>query len=255
MSWISRFFGGGNSAVGGVSYPDYYSDPHFSGSQDFLDTYSKDLLNKGPNDYYKPIGEYGTPEFMNFLNQGNSGTLSGVDAALAKTGRARGGRVGEVAAQALGDNNAKLMYADYIRAMQGRKDFFNTGLDVQANVRDAGYANQDAKNAFNVGHSNFDLGKAAYQDDYKAQQDAKISRFIGGRFGDAEGGTSGSSVFTNSSSPSWIDSIMNNKKSSGSGSGSLPGVSSYGSIGSGSSGDMSQIIAKILPMLLTGGMA
>src|SRR3990167_2922450 len=94
LSPIGSLFGGDDdeSNAEGVKYPDFYSDPNFTDSQSFLNQYSKDLLTKGPNDYYAPIGNYGTQEFMDFIQQGNSKTLMGVDEALAARGGARGGQ-------------------------------------------------------------------------------------------------------------------------------------------------------------------
>ena len=245
MSWFSDLFGGGKSAVGGVSRPDYYNDPNFQGSQQFLDQYSKDLLTKGPNDYYKPIGEYGTPEFMDYLSQGNSKTLMGVNDALSKSGRARGGRVGEVASQALGDHNADLLFKDYLRAMSGREMFFNTGLNTQANVRDAGYTNQQARNTFNTDHSNFDMAKASYQDNYKAQNSAAtgkvIGSLIGGGLGFMAGGPAGAMAGSgigylmgggsgsSQSGAQWLQALMSTKKSS-TDAASQAGVSDIGKI-------------------------
>lgn len=246
MSWFKDLFGGSKSAVGGVSWPDYFSDPNYQGSQQFLDQYSKDLLTKGPNDYYKPIGEYGTPEFMDYLSQGNSKTLMGVNDALAKSGRARGGRVGEVASQALGDHNADLLFKDYIRAMSGREMFFNTGLNTQANVRDAGYVNQQARNQFNTDHSNFDMAKAAYQDNYKAQNSAATGKvlgtLIGGGIGFMAGGPAGAmagagiggdlagSGSSGTSGAQWLEALMGSKKSSTADASSAAGVSDIGKI-------------------------
>lgn len=244
-NWLSDIFGGGDSQVSDVNYPDWYSDPKFTGSQDFLDQYSRDLLNNGPNDYYAPIGEYGTPEFLNFLQQGNSATISGVDEELARRGASRGGQAGQIAAQNIGDNNAKLLYADYLRAMKGRQDFFNTGLNVQENVRDAGFKNQGAKNDFNVGGANFDYNKAVYGDAYDRQQGQDIGAMIGGLaplagagIGFMAGGPAGAMTGyqigsslgggDGTTTPAWLSSIMGSK---GSKSADVPtGVSTLGRI-------------------------
>lgn len=175
----SKLLGDNGSNMDGVNYPDWYEDPQYKTSQDFLSNYSQDLLTKGPNDYYKPIGEYGTPEFMDFIQQGNSKTMLGVDEALSRTGRARGGQGAAIAAQALGDKNANLMYSDYLRAMEGRQNFMNIGLNTQANVRDAAFNNQTARNNFNVGGAKFDFDKAVYGDQRDDAQSAQLGKILG----------------------------------------------------------------------------
>lgn len=260
MGWFSDLFGGGDSRTEGINYPEWYTDPHFSGSQDFLDQYSRDLLNRGPNDYYRPIGEYGTPEFLNFINQTNAETLKGVNEQLAKSGRARGGRGGEIASQALGDANAKLLYADYVRAMQGRQHFFDTGLNVQANVRDAGFKNQESRNKFNVGGAEFNLQKAIYGDGYDRQQSSDIGKMIGniaplagagigfmlgGPAGASAGYGFGSSLFGGEgTTPQWLDTITNSRK--GTTTESPSGVSSLGRITDGmDSATLMKLLAQI----------
>lgn len=245
---MGLFGSDGDSRAEGVNYPKWFEDPRFNESQDFLNQYSKDLLTSGPNDYYRPIGEYGTPEFMDFIQQGNAKTMMGVDEVLARGGRGRGGRAGEVAAQALGDRNADLMYKDYIRAMQGREMFFNTGLNTQANVRDAGFQNQTAKNNFNVGGANFEMGKAQYldsRDDMNSEALGKIlgtvapiaGAGIGAMFGNPIAGYQIGSMVTGgpgADAPSgidWLDAVMGTKQRSSSPAAEEAGVSDIGRIG------------------------
>jgi len=243
MGFFSSLFGG-KSKTSDVNYPDWYADPKFTGSQDFLDTYSRDMLTKGPNDYYAPIGNYGTPEFMDFMRQSNASTLAGVDEAISR-GRGRGGRTGEVAAQALGDKNAKLAWMDYLRAMQGREMFLNTGLNVQDSVRSAGFANQGARNQFNVGKTSFDFNKAVYGDTYDANRAKGIGKVVGtlaplagAAIGGMAGGVPGaqigygigSSLFGgDGEAPQWLDLIAGSKsKSTPTETGGSAGVSSIG---------------------------
>lgn len=264
MSFWDDLFGGGDSRTDGVNYPDWYTDPHFSGSQDFLDQYSRNLLNNGPNDYYRPIGEYGTPEFFNFINQAHAGTQNGVDEALARSGRARGGRAGEVAAQSIGDSNTRLIYEDYLRAMKGREMFLKTGLDTQRDVRNAGFSNQSARNNFNVAGANFDYNKAIYGDQYDRQASSDLGEMFGniaplaaagvgfafgGPVGAKVGYDVGSSVFGGdaSQSPQWLDMVSASRGGS-SGSRSpdeLGGVSSIGRINSSNSDDLMKLLASL----------
>ena len=244
------FLTGGDSKTEDVKYPDWYSDPNFTGSQDFLSQYSKDLLTSGPNAYYSPIGEYGTSQFQDYLKQTNASTMAGMDESLARTGRSRGGQAGQMAAQALGDRNANLAWQDYLRAMKGREMFFNTGLGVQQDVRNAGFNNQSAKNDFNVNGSIFNLEKAKYGDQYDANQSAGVGKFLGtlvggaigfmaggGPMGALAGAGMGSDLMGGSSgsgTPAWLDALMKAKGTGTTGSASsadtFRGVSKMGAI-------------------------
>lgn len=245
---LSLFGGDDKSRTDDVNYPDYFNDPHFTGSQDFLDQYSKDLLTQGPNNYYAPIGQYGTPEFLGAMNAANHATMAGTADSSARYGR--GGREGEIAAQAIGDQNAKLLYADYERAMQGRQHFFDTGLNVQDSVRNAGFANQGERNKFNQSGADFDFNKAKYGDayDYRQSQDvgkmigavapiagAGLGFMMGGPAGASMGYGIGNSLFGGTGeTPAWLD-ILNNQKGLGgtktAGSEDIPnGVSTLGRI-------------------------
>lgn len=229
------FGGDDKSRTDGVNYPSWYEDPNFKGSQDYLSQYSKDLLDKGPNDYYKPIGEYGTSQFMDFMQQGNAKTMMGVDESLARTGRARGGQGAQIAAQTLGDKNANLMYNDYLRAMNGRQNFMNIGLNTQANVRDAAFGNQESRNKFNVGGAEFDYNKAVYGDTRDDAASAAMGKIFGTAIqaipgmiaGGAVGGPVGAIVggigSASGSGSQWLD-MLNQSKTTTSGGGSTAGV-------------------------------
>lgn len=245
-NFLSDLLGGGDSQVSEVNYPDWYTDSKFTSAQDFLDTYSRDLLTTGPNEYYRPIGEYNTPEFRNYLSAVNSSVVGATDAALARSGRARGGQGAQVAAQSVGDMNAKLAFEDYKRAMNGREMFFNTGINVQDSVRRAGFENQSARNAFNVGGAEFDMKKAIYGDAYDRQQSQDIGQMVGtvvggvggfmvgGPAGAMAGAGIGGDLFGGSSGNTgmqWLDMINASKKpASGTAGGVSAGVSNIGAI-------------------------
>lgn len=260
MSWFSDLFGG-DSRTDGVNYPEWYTDPHFSGSQDFLDQYSRDLLNSGPNDYYRPIGEYNTPEFQDFLNQSSQAAVGATDAALARTGRARGGQGAAIAAQTLGEANAAAAYKDYLRAMQGREMFFKTGLETQRDVRNAGFANQTARNKFNVDGAEFDMAKAIYGDGYDRQNSQDIGKMIGAvaplagaglgfAFGGPAGASMGYSIGSSlgggeGTTPQWLDTITQTKKA-GTTADAPTGVSNLGRITDNSSSfDLAKLLASL----------
>jgi hypothetical protein len=252
MGWLNKILGntiGGkllglgednNSQVDGVNYAEYFNDPIFTDSQDFLSKYSKDLLTNGPNDYYKPIGEYGSDEFLKYIDVASNPILKGTSEALARSGRGRGGLLSDITAQATGEYNQNLVFQDYLRAMQGRQWLMGTGLNTQANVRDAGFANQGTRNQYNANKAEFDLSKAMYGDQYDRQQSqdfgkmmgtiapiasAGLGFMVGGPAGASAGYSIGNSVFGGSGdTPKWLD-VLSSAKGSNS---SSTGVSSTG---------------------------
>lgn len=253
---------GGDSRTDDVNFPEWYTDPHFQGSQDFLSRYSMDLLNNGPNDYYRPIGEFGTQEFFNALGKGSIGTQAGVDESLARTGRARGGRSAEIAAQTIGNNNAAAVYADYLRAMKGREMFFQTGLGTQRDVRNAGFANQESRNKFNVTGANFNMDKAIYGDTYDRQNSMDIGKTIGAvaplagaGLGFLVGGPAGASMgYSIGSSfgggegttPAWLSAVQGSRGSAASNpADEAAGISSIGRINSQDSFDLAKLLASL----------
>jgi hypothetical protein len=118
----------------------------------------------------------------------------------------------------------------------------NIGLNTQANVRDAGFANQGARNAFNVGGANFNMDKAIYGDQYDRQQGQDIGAMVGkitsaipgaitggitgGPVGAVVGGLSGLS----GEGAQWLDLLNQTKKKSDTGSYADGSVSTLGKI-------------------------
>jgi len=261
FDFVKDIFGGDSKATE-VKYPAWYSDPNFDSTQEFLKNYSQDLLTKGPNDYYAPIGQYGTPEFMDFIQSTNSKTMMGVDEALARSGRGRGGRGAEIAANTLGERNAALAYQDYLRAMQGRKDLLGLGINTQANVRDAGFMNQGAKNKFNVEGAEFDFAKGVYGDAFDEHQFQKgwsfmsdMAPIVGAGIGFAAGGPGGAAIGSGIGSsmtggsgkgPQWLDLISQGKtKTPGTATeNATPGVSNIGKINA-DTFDIAKLIATL----------
>lgn len=220
---LFSFLTGGKSKVEGVKYPEWYSDPKFTGSQDFLDQYSRDLLTKGPNDYYAPIGQYGSDEFLNYINVSANPILEGTRSAAAASGRARGGQLADVTTDKIAKYNLDLVFKDYIRAMEGRQWLMGTGLGVQQDVRNYGFANQTNRNDFKVGGAEFDLKKASYLDNRDDAKSAAIGKMIGAGLGfvatggNPYGAMAGASMMGGSGGGTddtmkWLDVLGSSKK-------------------------------------------
>ena len=146
-SLVSVFQKPGKASMPGV--PEYYTDPNFSGSQDFLKSYSENLLKGNIPDYYKAIGEtapYGMAgDYVSDMTRDmKSSALE--QAALAGTGRSALGTSNIV--QSVGNLSGQLRYADYLRAMEGKQWLMNMGMSGEEGVREAAYGNMGQKNAY-----------------------------------------------------------------------------------------------------------
>src|SRR3990167_1604172 len=130
--------------------PDYFEDPDYRQTQDFLKQYGFNLLEGKPNDYYGEIGSYGGPEFEKMLGLSNRDIQQSAAEAAAKSGRGRGGFLPAMTAQTVADNTSKLRYADYLKAMAGRQYLFGEGRGITEGVRSAGQTEGSRRNAFNL---------------------------------------------------------------------------------------------------------
>jgi len=190
---------GGDSALSGFNLPDWYQVPYYDSSQKNLDTFSGGLLKGDVPDYYKPIGQFGGPEFENFLQRSLADVRKSAIEGVARQGRARGGALPSSVANASADVTSQLRYSDFLRAMQGRENLMKTGLAGQESVRQGALTNQSQRNTFNQNNSGMDLRWRGAMDDQARQaaqdQGEMISGLVdaigGGVIGGATGGPFG----------------------------------------------------------------
>lgn len=234
---------GRDSGVEDVPLPEWYQDPNYQGTQDFLRPYGQGILEGNIPEYYRSIGSPGGKEFEDFLSLTNRDISQSAAETAAITGRGRGGSLPAVTAQQVGDNSIKLRWADFMRAMQGKQWLFGEGRGITENVRQAGLENQSQRNNFNLGIFDRSLNKAGYLDSYDRQSSQDFGQLLG---------TIGSGVLgatTNPANPflGGLSGVLNGasiddllKKggtpSTSSTSGGVPGTSLVGAIGK--SGDM-----------------
>lgn len=179
MAFLDFLFGGNDSRVEDLKVPDWWTDPNYQATQDFLQPYGFDILKGNIPDYYKGIGEVGGSEFDNLLKLTNRDIMQGTSEALARTGRGRGGALASVTSQALADNESKLRFSDFMRAMEGKQWLFGQGKDITEGVRTAGLNNQGQRNQFNLGVFDRSFDKARYLDGYDRQSSEDFGNFLG----------------------------------------------------------------------------
>ena len=155
----------------------YYEDPDYRETQDFLKEYGINLLDGDIPDYYKGIGESGSQEFEDLLKMTNRDITQSTTESLAKGGRGRGGALGASTAQSIGDNTAKLRYADLERSLQGKQYLMNTGAKMTEGARSAAQGEEGQVNQFNA------MKTGALVDLEGMKGDAKVAEI--GQYGEA----------------------------------------------------------------------
>lgn len=140
---------GKKDKVNAPSTPEYYTDPNFSGTQDFLRKYSEGILQGNIPDYYKGIGETMDPSLMKDYVYGLGSDVQGKELAQqALSGRARTGMSNNAIAQ-VGGLSANARFEDYLRSIQGKQWLMNAGMGGEQDVRNYAQSNMGANNAFN----------------------------------------------------------------------------------------------------------
>ena len=130
-------------------FPEFYEDPYFAQSQEFLFPYGTDILKGDIPEYYRPIGEWGGAEFEDILGLATRDiTKAGLEtgARLKK----RGGRLLPSIAREVGEMSKKFRFEDYVRALKGREFLFAGGKGIAEGVRGAGLQMQEMKNVFGL---------------------------------------------------------------------------------------------------------
>lgn len=130
-----------------AEFPDFYTDPNFEKSQDFLFPYGKGILEGDISDYYKPIGEYGGQEFEDILGLVQRDVTRGVTEDMARR-KVRSLRGTNIISRTMGDITKKMRWDDYMKAVGGRKYLFGQGRGIVEGTRAAGLAIGGQKNVF-----------------------------------------------------------------------------------------------------------
>ena len=169
-------FGGSKSRFEDVKLPDYTEDKYYESSQAPLQKTGLSLLEGKPNDYFKPIGEYGGQEFENVLGLLKRDVSTGVNEDLVRRGVGRGGIGATAQARAVGDISTKMRYSDYERAMAGRGQFLDLGSKMLSDVRGGATNEEQIRNRFSIGATDSALGASKFG----YEQDQDRAKLMGG---------------------------------------------------------------------------
>jgi len=157
-------FGGGDSNVSDVTIPSWEADPYYKQSQDVLFPFSSDLLKGITPEYYKSIGETGSPEFEKMLGLTNRDITRSVSESLAKRGLGRGGLGASITSKAVADTTTKLRWNDFLRAITGKEFLLTAGSNIMSGVRSGALSNQQMLNQFALRKTELELKKAEMED-------------------------------------------------------------------------------------------
>lgn len=140
-----------------IEIPEYYLDPYYQQTQDQLYSTGSGLVSGNVNDYYKAIGDTGSPEFEAMLGLGTRDIQKAGIEAMARTG-VRGARGASGIAKAVGDYETQNRYADYARALQGKEFLLGTGLNTLQSVRSGALTQSEMLNNYNFQKINAQMG-------------------------------------------------------------------------------------------------
>ena len=177
MGFWSSLFGGGGGDGGGdyaplIQIPSFYEDAYYKPTQDKLLKVGEDfLMGKSPNPFYDEIASTGGPEFENALALIQRDTTKAADEASIRRGVGRSGIATDQVTKAVSDVTQKLRYQDFLRALEGKQFFMNTGIDALGGVRSAGLTYQGQKNSYELSKAGLELQAAKLENDIYSSRD------------------------------------------------------------------------------------
>lgn len=174
-----------------INLPKFVTDPLYTSSQGELDKLGTGLLSGNAPDYYKPIGDFGSPQFEAMLNAVKGQIMQGSQESSAISGTGRSGVATTAANNSLNSILPQLTYQDYLRAVQGRGALLDTGINVEGGVR--GAAQQQGLNESNFNQTLFqdEMSKAGAIDSYKKSAASASGQMFGEIGGGILGGVGG----------------------------------------------------------------
>jgi len=153
--------------------PDFEEDPDYRKMQDYLKELGIDILGGDIPEYYSGIGEPGGDEFEQYLNLMTGDIKKSALETSAAIGRG-GGRATEIASKNVGEFSTKARFADFMRALEGKKWLFGKGKDITEGVRGAGQTQQAQKNTYGLKKAGMEADVGGYLDKYDANIDAML---------------------------------------------------------------------------------
>lgn len=159
-----------------ISLPGYFEDPYIAKTQSDLYGVGSSLIAGKPNSYFAPIGEVGSPELEGVIGMGTRDITEAAAEDAARRG-SRGG--GSQVARAVGDYSKQMRYADFVRAMQGRQSFLNTGSEILGGVRSAGISEGANRNSFNLDSTRMQIQQDQFEQKQAAEKKAARNAMYG----------------------------------------------------------------------------
>lgn len=209
-----------------ITLPKFVTDPLYTSSQSQLDKLGSGLISgEGIPDYYKPIGDFNSPQFQAMLNAVKGQVMQGSQEASAIQGTGRSGVATTASNNALNNILPQLTYTDYTRALQGRGALLDTGINTEQGVRQSAQLYGQDQTNFNENQYQNQIKQAglidAYKKDSASSTGQMIGTIVGGIGGFALGGPQGAMI----------------------------GAGLGGSIGGGGGGSSASSLSAILPYL------
>ncbi len=161
--------------IGDIKIPVWEEDPYYKKTQDVLFPFGSGLLEGNVPDYYKTIGQVGSPEFENMLRLTQTDTANAVNNNLIRRNIGRGGLGASIAAKANADTGTRLRWSDFQRAIQGKEFLLNIGKDTLTGVRSSALNITGMKNNFNQQNFQNEFGLFKYEDTVKREEEASES--------------------------------------------------------------------------------
>jgi len=128
---------GGDSNLEGFKLPDFFEDPEFKKTQEFLSDFGINILKGEIPEFFKPIGEIGGKEFEDVLSLTKRDIEQSAINTGAITGRGRGGSVPSSVASAVGDASTKARLINFQQALEGKGFLLQQGRGITEGVRSA----------------------------------------------------------------------------------------------------------------------
>jgi hypothetical protein len=176
-------FGGGSSNVSDIKMPEWYTDPLYTSSQDYLNTYGTNILEGKLPSFYSSLGQTGSDAFKSKLTQTNRDTATAVNENLVRRGISRSGVGLSTTAKQVANNSTNYNWADYLQAQTEKASLLNTGLNTLSGVRSSALTNQGSKNQFNLGVTGLELQQAGAEDQASANEGSMWSSLLSAGIG------------------------------------------------------------------------
>src|SRR3990167_3110987 len=129
MGFFSSLFGGKSKAPDLPPPPQYFEDPDYRKTQDYLKDLGINILDGDIPDYYAGIVQAGGKEFEDYLSMMSGDVQRNALETAAATGRG-GGAASEIATKEVGRLSTETRYKDFMRALEGKEWLFGQGRGI-----------------------------------------------------------------------------------------------------------------------------